>query len=152
MHRITLPNGISIESDEEVNEDVGPNIMEMQDNAMDDDPETGEYDSTEYADDPEDITEEVDNPNPHGTAESYRITLPNGISIESDGEMSDKTVTSEDAEKNDEGDPEEKEKLTEEEIKEAVSEEAFAILENFSVESIIEATQIINVSAMQSRR
>ena len=152
MHRITLPNGISIESDEEVNEDVGPDIMEMQDNAMDDDPETGEYDSTEYADEPEDITDEVEHPNPHGTAESYRITLPNGISIESDGEMSDKTVTSEDAEKNDEGDPEEKEKLTEEEIKEAVSKEAFAILENFSVESIIEATQIINVSAMQSRR
>ena len=151
MHRITLPNGISIESDEEVNEDVGPDIMEMQDNAMDDDPETGEYDSTEYADEPEDIGEEIEDPNPHGTAESYRITLPNGISIESDGEMSDKTVTSEDAEKNDE-EPEEKEKLTEEEIKEAVSEEAFAILENFSVESIIEATQIINVSAMQSRR
>ena len=152
MHRITLPNGISIESDEEVNEDVGPDIMEMQDNAMDDDPETGEYDSTDYADEPEDIGEEIEDPNPHGTAESYRITLPNGISIESDGEMSDKTVTSEDAEKNDEGDPEEKEKLTEEEIKEAVSKEAFAILENFSVESIIEATQIINVSAMQSRR
>ena len=151
MHRITLPNGISIESDKEVNEDVGPDIMEMQDNAMDDDPETGEYESTEYADDPEDIGEEIEDPNPHGTAESYRITLPNGISIESDGEMSDKTVTSEDAEKNDE-EPEEKEKLTEEEIKEAVSEEAFAILENFSVESIIEATQIINVSAMQSRR
>ena len=150
-----MPDGRVFSSEEdrlvEINEDVGPDIMEMQDNAMDDDPETGEYDSTEYADDPEDIGEEIEDPNPHGTAESYRITLPNGISIESDGEMSDKTVTSEDAEKNDE-EPEEKKKLTEEEIKEAVSEEAFAILENFSVESIIEATQIINVSAMQSRR
>ena len=138
MIKIRMPDGRVFSSEEdglvEINENVGPDIMEMQDNAMDDNPETGEYDSTEYADDPEDITDEIEDPNPHGTAESYRITLPNGISIESDGGESDNSQEEDPVVEGDEL-PEEDNKEEEPEVK---SGESFRI--NFPNGQSIEST------------